>query len=135
MSFDQSVTRAWDVIAQHELSVFTTFDLQRSAASVGLDSLASEVIVFGDPNAIAEVVQESPLAALELPLRLLIHEDDNGRTQLSYYDPIAIAEEFELEPIHRGAFYALKHVVDGIVGPDTIVLIDEARQIRGTRLE
>jgi uncharacterized protein (DUF302 family) len=38
-----------------------------------------------------------PLAALDLPLKVLIW-DDGGETKVSYYAPAALAERFELEP-------------------------------------
>ena len=51
----------------------------------------SIVVIFGSPVAggHAPVMQASPLAALDLPLRVLVWDED-GRTRISYTDPEAL---------------------------------------------
>jgi len=52
-------------------------------------------VIFGSPVAGTPVMQASPLAALDLPLRVLVWDED-GRTRISYTEPEALAARHHL---------------------------------------
>ena len=47
-------------------------------------------MIFGSPAAGTPVMAASPLAALDLPLKVLVW-DDGGQTSVTYYSPAALA--------------------------------------------
>jgi uncharacterized protein (DUF302 family) len=58
----------------------------------------ARVLIFGNPAGGTPVMVASPLAALELPLRILVWQDRGGQTWLSYLTPEWLAERFGLTP-------------------------------------
>ena len=52
----------------------------------GLTLRDTKVVVFGNPLAGTPVMQASPLAALDLPLKVLVWADDQGSVWMSYLE-------------------------------------------------
>jgi uncharacterized protein (DUF302 family) len=55
----------------------------------------TKVVVFGSPAAGTPVIDAVPLAALDLPLKVLVW-DDAGQTKLSYLAPAELAARYSL---------------------------------------
>ncbi len=77
--------------------VFAVIDHSGEAARVGLELRDTKVVIFGSPAAGTPVMQAEPLAALDLPLKVLVF-DDEGRTTLSYTNPTVLAQRYGLGP-------------------------------------
>jgi uncharacterized protein (DUF302 family) len=77
------------------MKIFAIVDHSGEAKRHGLDLRDTKVVLFGSPTAGTPVMQESPLAALDLPLKVLVW-DDSGRTTISYTDPDTLAERHHL---------------------------------------
>ncbi len=63
--------------------IFTQIDHAAAAQAVELPLRARTVVVFGNPRAGTPPMRASPTLALDLPLRILVWEDDQGRTQVT----------------------------------------------------
>lgn len=63
--------------------VFTEIDHAQAARAVGLDLRPRTVVIFGNPRAGTPAMQGNPTLALDLPLRILVWQDDQGRTQVT----------------------------------------------------
>jgi uncharacterized protein (DUF302 family) len=55
------------------------------------------LVIFGSPAAGTPVMVAAPLAALDLPLKVLIWADGE-QTSVSYYEPGALAARHNLSP-------------------------------------
>ena len=55
----------------------------------------------------------SPLAALDLPLKVLVW-DDNGQTKVSYYSPEALAARLHLDACRAGNLAAVNALTDAL---------------------
>jgi uncharacterized protein (DUF302 family) len=75
--------------------VFAVIDHSGEAKGSGLALRDTKVVIFGNPEAGTPVMAAAPLAALDLPLRLLVW-DDGGRTKVSYTAPSALAARYQL---------------------------------------
>jgi len=64
--------------------VFARLDHAAAAETVGLKMPHATVIVFGNPRLGTPVFLKSPTLAIDLPLKAMVWEDDNGRVFLSY---------------------------------------------------
>jgi len=64
-------------------------------ASVGLQLRDTRLVIFGSTKAGTPVVQAVPLAALDLPLKVVVWEDGN-QTKVSYTDPAELAGRYHL---------------------------------------
>jgi uncharacterized protein (DUF302 family) len=95
-TFQETVSRLETVIAAKGLKLFTVIDHSGEAHAHGLSLRDTNVVVFGNPIAGTPVMQARPLAALDLPLKVLVWDDD-GQTQLSYTPPDELAARYDLD--------------------------------------
>jgi uncharacterized protein (DUF302 family) len=78
------------------LTVFARIDHAAGAAQVGLPLRPTEVLFFGSAKAGTLLMQMEQTAGIDLPLKVLIWEDQAGKTWLSYNKPAWIAERHSL---------------------------------------
>lgn len=91
----ETVDRLTALMVQRGMSVFATIDQRAAARAAGLDLRDTVLIVFGSPTAGTPVMDAVPLAALDLPLKVLVW-DDAGGTRVSYLAPAALAARYGL---------------------------------------
>jgi uncharacterized protein (DUF302 family) len=78
------------------MTVFATVDHAAGARDVGLE-LPDEVVIFiGAPKVGTALMQADPRAGLDLPLRLLVWDDD-GIIRVAWRDPRTLAAEYQLQ--------------------------------------
>lgn len=73
------------------------------------------VVLFGTPAAGTPVMVASPLVALDLPLKVLVW-DDEGQTKVSYLDPAALAARYRLGPELAGRLAGIHAITDALTG-------------------
>ncbi|HUA46052.1 MAG TPA: DUF302 domain-containing protein [Solirubrobacteraceae bacterium] len=94
-SVTDTVARLSAIVAAKGLKVFAVIDHSGEAEAIGLRLRDTKVVVFGSPKAGTPVMQASPLAALDLPLKVLVWLDEH-QTKLSYTAPRALAARYGL---------------------------------------
>lgn len=94
-SVADTVARLSDLIAAHGLKEFAVIDHSGEAAAHGLELRDTKVVIFGSPEAGTPVMAAAPLAALDLPLKVLVWADTDG-TKISYTAPAALAARYGL---------------------------------------
>ena len=85
-----TVRRLTELIGKQGMTVFATIDQRAAAQEVGMDLRDTVLIIFGNPKGGTPVMDAVPLAALDLPLKVLVW-DDGGGTRVSYLAPSALA--------------------------------------------
>jgi uncharacterized protein (DUF302 family) len=90
-----TVRRLTELITAGGMTIFATIDQAAAARDAGLPLRDTVLIVFGNPKAGTPVMAEHPLAALDLPLKLVVWDDD-GQTRVSYLKPAALAARHSL---------------------------------------
>jgi uncharacterized protein (DUF302 family) len=83
----ESVSRLEAVILQKGLTLKARIDHSGDAAAVGLKMPPTELLIFGNPRAGTPLMVASPTLALDLPLKVLVWEDAEGKVWLSYNSP------------------------------------------------
>lgn len=91
----ETVTRLLDAISQRGLTVFAQIDHAEAAREVDMDLPGEVVIVFGNPRAGTPLMQTDPRVGIELPLRILVWNQD-GQTLVGYNDPKDLAGAYDL---------------------------------------
>jgi uncharacterized protein (DUF302 family) len=94
-SVDEAVAELTRLVEGRGMKVFTVVDHSGEARQAGLELRDTKLVIFGGPAAGTPVMQASPLAALDLPLKVLVW-DDGGRTRVSYTDPAVLAARHHL---------------------------------------
>lgn len=76
------------------LMVYATIDHKAAAKKAGRMMSPSQVVIIGSPTSAARVAWHDPRAMLDLPVRVLVYQDANDKTQLVYRRPTALNNEF-----------------------------------------
>lgn len=95
-SVDETVARLTDLIAARGIKLFALIDQAAEARGVGLDLRPTTLVLFGAPAAGTPVMDAAPLAALDLPLKILVWAD-REQTRVSYLSPAALAGRYDLD--------------------------------------
>lgn len=75
------------LIESKGMTVFASVNHQQNAAGVDLTLRPTQVIMFGNPKAGTPLMQCEQTVAIDLPQKMLISEDAEGRVWLSYNNP------------------------------------------------
>ena len=85
------------LIEDKGLRLFARIDHANNAAGVDLELKPTEVILFGNPNAGTVLMQCAATVAIDLPQKVLIWEDGQGKVQLAYTNPAFMKELHNIE--------------------------------------
>ena len=89
-------------------------DQREAATAVGLELRDTVLVLFGNPATGTPIMDAAPLAALDLPLRVLIWRDGD-QTAITYLSPHALARRYHLRPELAGPLAALDAITDALV--------------------
>jgi uncharacterized protein (DUF302 family) len=104
-----------EAVEARGMTLFATVDHSGEARRLGLQLRETVVVIFGSPVAGTPVMQSSPLAALDLPLRVLVWDED-GQTRISYTDPDVLGDRHHLSADLSGRLAGIGPLTDGLVG-------------------
>lgn len=83
-SFQGTVARLTSALETHGIKVFATIDQQAEARAAGLEMPPVTLILFGNPKAGTPLMVARPTAALDLPLKAVVWESENGGVFVSF---------------------------------------------------
>jgi uncharacterized protein (DUF302 family) len=83
-------------IAVAGATMFAVVDHSGEAARAGLSLRDTKLLIFGSPKGGTAAMVSAPLAAIDLPLKLLVWQDDEGAVWMSHIDPQWLAERYGL---------------------------------------
>jgi uncharacterized protein (DUF302 family) len=81
---EQAADKLASLIEAKNIVLFARINFAADAQRAGLAMQPSQLLVFGNPRAGTPLMQAVPTAALDLPLKLLVWQDDDGRVWFSY---------------------------------------------------
>ena len=110
----ETVARLTQIVADKGLKLFTVVDHSGEAEAAGLELRDTKVVIFGSPQAGTPVMQAAPLAALDLPLKVLIWDDD-GQTKVTYAPPAELAARYGLSDDLAARLAAIDGLTDALV--------------------
>ena len=99
------------------MKVFAVIDHSGEAANAGLELRDTKVVIFGSPQAGTPVMQAVPLAALDLPLKVLVWADGD-QTKVTYTAPAALAERYGLSDELAARLAGIDPLTDALVQAD-----------------
>jgi uncharacterized protein (DUF302 family) len=113
-SVPDTVSKLTGLVQSKGMRLFAVIDQSAEARRVGLELRDTVLVVFGNPVVGTQVMVASPLAALDLPLKVLVWDED-GQTKVSYYAPAALAAHHKLSAELTRNLSGLDAVVDALV--------------------
>ena len=78
----------------NDLKVFTRLDHAAAAKAVGLEMPPATVLVVGSPQSGTPLFLQHPMLAIDLPLKMLVWQDQAGKVYVSYNDATYISAVF-----------------------------------------
>jgi len=103
----ETIDRLAEAIERSGLHVFTRIDHAAGARDVGASLRPTELLIFGNPRGGTPLMQDRQLAGIDLPVKALAWEDEDGKIWLSYNDPHWIAERHGLGETSRATVAAM----------------------------
>jgi uncharacterized protein (DUF302 family) len=86
-SFVDTFDRLESTVSSKGLRIFGRIDFSRDARKAGLAMRNSRLLIFGNPKAGTPLMVAAPSIAIDFPLKVLVSEDENGKTWMSYNSP------------------------------------------------
>lgn len=83
-SVDESVFKLKNILAAKGVTLFALIDHSGEAEKAGLKMPNTKLLIFGNPKAGTPVMLAAPSVAIDLPLKILVAEDDAGNVWISY---------------------------------------------------
>jgi uncharacterized protein (DUF302 family) len=114
-SVGDTVARLLEILGSKGVKVFAVIDQRAEARAVGLELRETTLIMFGNPAAGTGVMVAAPLAALDLPLKVLVWAEPDQGTCVSYTEPAALAERYGLSPESAAALEVVNGLTDALV--------------------
>src|SRR6516165_7476322 len=95
-SVDETVDRLKDILQSKQITLFALIDYSGEAAKVRLKMPPTKLLIFGNPKGGTPLMLAAPSTALDLPLKILVAEDAQGKVWLSYNSPDYLKERHGL---------------------------------------
>jgi len=86
-SVEQTADRLEAIIKEKGLTFFARINHAANAQKADLELTPTELILFGNPKAGTPIMKCAPTAAIDLPQKALIWEDENQQVWLGYNPP------------------------------------------------
>jgi len=96
----QTMDRLAAAVEARGIAVLARIDHAAAAAKVGMALRPTEVLIFGNPKAGTPLMQAAQTIGIDLPLKVLVYEDESGATHLAYNDPAWLAARHGAEAAH-----------------------------------
>jgi uncharacterized protein (DUF302 family) len=95
-SVDETVAKLKNILQSKQITLFALIDHSGEAAKVGLKMPSTKLLIFGSPKGGTALMLAAPSVALDLPLKILVAEDSEGKVWLSYNSPDYLKERHGL---------------------------------------
>jgi uncharacterized protein (DUF302 family) len=83
-SVDATVEKIRGILATKGVTLFAVVDHSGEAGKVGMKMRPTKLLIFGNPKTGTPVMLAAPSIAIDLPLKILVWEDEAGKAWISY---------------------------------------------------
>jgi uncharacterized protein (DUF302 family) len=96
------------------MKVFAVIDHSGEAHAHGLELRDTKVVIFGSPQAGTPVMESAPLAALDLPLKVLVWADGD-QTKVGYTALSVLAARYNLSDDLASRLAGIDALTDALI--------------------
>jgi uncharacterized protein (DUF302 family) len=83
-SVDEIVEKLKGILQSKGVTLFAMVDHSGEAAKVGMSMRPTKLLIFGNPKGGTPLMLAAPRSAIDLPLKILVWEDAEGKVWVSY---------------------------------------------------
>ena len=95
-SVEQTVNKLQTILKNLGIQLFALVDHSGEAQKVGLSMKPTKLLIFGNPKAGTPLMQAAPTSAIDLPLKILVGEDVDGKVWVSYNSPAYLMDRHKI---------------------------------------
>jgi uncharacterized protein (DUF302 family) len=95
-SVDETVERIKRLLEEKGITLFALIDHTGEAAKVGMKMRPTKLLIFGTPKAGTPLMLASPRSGTDLPLKILVWEEETGKTWVTYNSSAYLKERHGL---------------------------------------
>jgi uncharacterized protein (DUF302 family) len=106
----ETISRLEKFLQEHGATIYSRIDQQAELAKAGLTLAPLEFLLFGNPKGGGPAMIQNPLAALDLPLKVIAWEDKDKKVWIAYNEGSYIQSR-----------YSLPDNVSGVLNIDPII--------------
>ena len=97
-SVEETVDRLKGILQSKGVALFAMIDHSGEAQKVGTKMPPTKLLIFGSPKAGTPLMLAAPSVAIDLPLKILVWEDAQGKVWVSYNSPEYLQERHGIAP-------------------------------------
>ncbi len=97
-SVDETVEKLKGILQAKGIALFALVDHSGAAIKAGMKMRPTKLLIFGNPKAGTPVMLAAPSSAIDLPLKILIWEDAQGKVWVTYNSLAYLQERHNLPP-------------------------------------
>ena len=97
-SVEETVERLKGILQSKGVALFAMIDHSGEAEKVGMKMPPTKMLIFGSPKAGTPLMLAAPSVAIDLPLKILVWEDAQGKVWVSYNSPEYLQERHGIAP-------------------------------------
>jgi uncharacterized protein (DUF302 family) len=95
-SVSQTMDAVEKALTGHGIFIYARIDQEAEAVKAGLTLKPMKLLIFGNPRGGIPLMNANPLSGLDLPLKILIWEDNDKKVWLSYNSFSYLQKRFDL---------------------------------------
>lgn len=96
-SVDVTVEKLKGILQAKGVALFALVDHSGEAEKVGMKMRPTKLLIFGNPKAGTPLMLAAPSVAIDLPLKILVWEDSQGKVWVSYNSPAYLQQRHGLQ--------------------------------------
>ena len=93
-SVDETVDKLKTILKSKGVTLFALVDHSGEAEKVGMKMPPTKLLIFGNPKGGTPLMLAAPSVALDLPLKILVAEDSDGKVSISYNSAEYLKERY-----------------------------------------
>ena len=97
-SVDETVEKLKGILQAKNIALFALVDHSGEAQKVGMKMPPTKLLIFGNPKGGTPLMLAAPTVAIDLPLKILVREDGQGKVWVSYNSPAYLQERHGFPP-------------------------------------
>jgi uncharacterized protein (DUF302 family) len=93
---EETVEKLKSILSAKGVTLFAFVDHSGEAEKVGMKMRPTKLLIFGSPKAGTPLMLAAPSIAIDLPLKILVWEDEHGKAWISYNSPDYLRQRHSL---------------------------------------
>jgi uncharacterized protein (DUF302 family) len=85
------------LVKSKEMTVFARIDHAKNAEGAGMEMGDSQLLIFGNPKGGTVLMKQDMSIGIELPLKVLVYKNSEGKTVIAYENPLGLKDAYKLE--------------------------------------